>query len=244
MKKFLIALMVVLTITCFSGFAFATQPLITDTAVTEGKGNVKFEVGGNYTYNDNNNTETKVWAVPGTLSIGMLNNVDFIVEDTYYNIDLDKGETISEMGDVSLKLKVQIINSDGWMVALRPEVTLPSGDAEKGTGNDDETFGSTLLVTKQIGAILTTANIGYHTRDNINFSNDGNNDGVFMASLAGEIAIVENWKAVGEIGVWDNYGYGTGGVVWSIAKYADFSIAARTGPNVDVTGLTGLTFRF
>jgi hypothetical protein len=237
MRKFLFAvLMVMLVSFTITGFAYATQPLITDTAAVEGKGNVKVEVGAGYAYNDNNNGTTKVWVFPGTLTVGVLNSVDFSVNDNFVSVV----DGVNGMTDITLGLKWQMLNSDNWMIAVKPVLTLPSGDENKGLSNGETTYGITGMVTKNFDTFGITANVGYYTVGNrIDATND-----IFMASIAGELKLAEKWKAVGEFGVLDDSKFGTVGLIWSPCKYADVSLGARTSQNVDVTGLAGITMRF
>ena len=231
-KKFLLALMIVLTIT---SFAYATQPLITDTAVTEGKGNVKLEVGANYIYDKTNDITTKSWAFPSVLSIGMLNNLDFVAELPYYSVvDTD----IAGLGDVTLKLKWALASGEGWALSLKPQITLPSSD--KDLGNEELTYGMTAMLTKDFKPLLITINGGYYTVTN---EIDTDKD-VLMASIAGELGLTEKLKAVAEIGIIDEKTFGTGGLVWTASKNVDISLAARTAEKADFTGLAGLTVRF
>ena len=57
-------------------------------------------------------------------------------------------------------------NKQGWSLALRPAVTLPTGSDSKGLGNGRATAGATLISTLEAGDWTWLANAGYTFNDN------------------------------------------------------------------------------
>lgn len=137
MKQFLMAVSLMLSI--FSLPAYAAHPLITDDTGTQGKGKFQIEVNAEHA-NDNGNTET---ALGATLSAGVLDNVDIVIGAPYVFLSEkdDTGHRSYEDGisDLSLALKWRLYENEGLSFALKPGVTLATGDVDKGLGDGKST---------------------------------------------------------------------------------------------------------
>jgi len=176
--------------------ASASHPLITDDAGTQGKGKYQLEVNGEY-LNINGNTTTELSA---TFSAGITDNLDLVVGLPYQFLrtkDEDGNRTTENgMSDASIELKWRFFEKNGLSLALKPGVTLPSGDDEKGLGAGRATFSLFFITTKEVAPWVFHFNLGYTRNENMN---DERRD-IYHASLASEFEAVKNLKVVANIG--------------------------------------------
>ena len=126
--------------------SFAAHPLITDDTGTQGKGKFQLEVNSEFTKEKEQqyNTDEEKWEtkketggeMATILSYGITDNVDFVLGLPYQwkktRIDgvittnaTEQGDGIS---DVSLEVKWRFFEKDGLSLALKPGITLPTGD--------------------------------------------------------------------------------------------------------------------
>ncbi len=246
MKRFLMAAVLMLGI--LSTPLYAAHPLITDDTGTQGKGKFQIEVNAEHA-NDNGNTET---ALGATLSAGLTDTIDIVLGMPYLFLrEKDEtGQWTREGGisDISLALKWRLYEREGLSFALKPGVTLPTGDKDMGLGDGKPSYSLFLITTRELEPFTFHLNIGYIT------SRSEFRD-TFHYSLAAEFAATKNIKLVGNIGGETNPDresithplFALGGVIFKITDCFDIDIGAKAGLNraeADYALLTGLIFRF
>lgn len=248
-----------------SSSVFAGHPLITDDTGTQGKGNFEIDVKGETS--KDKETENNISIKSESLKIstsfvyGIVETVDLSIELPYqwYKIRVNDTEIAKENGitDLSIDLKWRFYeNKDGWSFALKPGITLPTGKIDKGLGTGKPTYGITFITTKSLEPITIHFNLGYSYMD---YKNQEDKDilrkSIVKSSLAAEIPIINNLKAVAEIGVYTNPekgtnnhpAFATGGFIYDLSKNfsADAGVRfALNKPETDFTALFGIAIKF
>ena len=237
----------------------AAHPLITDDAGTQGKGKFQLEVNGEFNYDKETEEEVTTKETGGEvapiLSYGIADNLDIVLGVPYqwFRVKEDGDVTDKEDGisDMSLELKWRFYEKDGLSLALKPGITLPTGDDEKGLGTGRETYSLYFITTKEIEPWAFHLNLGYVRNEN---KSDERED-IWHASLAGEVEVVKNLKVVADIGAERNPdkasdthpAFIVGGLIYSLSESFDIDFGVKGGLNkteADYSILTGITMRF
>ena len=182
---------------------FAIHPLITDDAETQGKGNVQLEITGEYSHDHHDGVEEKTAQPETILTYGLLEKVDMILTVPYQYTRTEQGGIMnSEQGlsDLSLDVKWRFYEQDGLALAVKPGMTLPTGNEKKGLGAGEATYGVYFITTKEHDPWTSHVNLGYLRNEN----KIGEKKDIWHASLATEFEISEGLELVGNIGVETN----------------------------------------
>jgi len=252
-------IVVVVVVLLWSGLAFAAHPLITDDTGTQGKGKFQLEVNSEFNYDkeakEGITTEATGGAVATALSYGITDNIDVVLGIPYqwFKVKEDGEVTSKENGisDMSLELKWRFFEKDGLSLALKPGITLPTGDDKKGLGTGRATYGLYFITTKEIEPWAFHLNLGYVRNEN---KADERKD-IWYASLAGEVEVVKNLKVVANIGVKRNPddasnthpAFILGGLIYSLSENFDIDFGIKGGlnkPETDYSILAGIAWRF
>lgn len=137
---------------------------------------------------------TKSGQFATTITVGMRQNIDVVLGIPYqwYSIRQDN-ERIGRadgISDISLDLKWRVIEQDGWSFALKPGITLLTGDDERDFGNGRPTYKMYFIATKEIAPWAFHANLGY-VRNKNSF---GDRKDLWHASAAAEFEFIKNVK--------------------------------------------------
>lgn len=238
----------------FSGSAFAAHPLITDDTGTQGKGKFQLEINGQYDHDTNEGVTTNTTEIVAAFSYGLIDNVDLVLGLPYQFIKTrDAASSFREDGisDASLELKWRFYEKDGLGFALKPGVTLPTGDDERGLGAGRATYSLFFITTKELKPWAFHVNLAYIRNEN---KEDARTD-VFHASLASELEVAENLKAVVNVGIERNPDRASnthpafilGGLIYSISDHVDIDFGVKGGLNIaepDYSILAGIALKF
>jgi len=238
----------------FSGSAFAFHPLITDDTGTQGKKKFQLEVNGQFAHDSTNGVKTDQTDINTTLTYGLSDTLDISVGMPYSFIrEKDSTSTVSNDGisDVGLDLKWRFYEKDGWSLSVKPGLTLPTGDDEKGLGQGRTTYHMFLITTKEIKPWAFHLNLGYIRNEN---KVDEDKD-IWHASFATEVEVAHHLKVVANIGAEKNPdrtsstnpAFILGGFVYSITDNFDFDLGIKGGLNKaepDYMVLAGITVKF
>ena len=152
-RKYLIIGMLILPAS-----AWAAHPLITDDAGTQGKGNFQLEVNGQFDSDDDTVSGVSVKTTGGqiatTLTYGIINTVDVVLSLPYRwsNIKED-GITVSDengISDTVFEVKWRFFEKDGLGLALKPGISLPTGDDGKGLGTGKTGYHLFFIASQEI----------------------------------------------------------------------------------------------
>jgi hypothetical protein len=256
MLKKIIGMFVVLF---WSGWAFAAHPLITDDTGTQGKRKFQVEVNSEFKYDKEREegvtTKETGGEVASLFSYGIMDKIDIVLGIPYqwFKIEED-GEVISKkdgFSDLSLELKWRFFEKDSLSFALKPGITLPTGDEKKGLGNGRPSYALTFITTKEINPWAFHLNLGYIRNEN----KVDERKNIWHASLASEVEVIKNLKAVANIGIERNSekesnrhpAFILGGLIYSISENFDVDFGIKGGlnkPETDYAILAGIAFRF
>jgi len=238
----------------FPVISYAFHPLITDDTGTQGKGKFQLEVNGEYGHDNEDGVIKNTTQVATTLTYGIIDNVDVAIGIPYQYIRTKDSEGTTRhdgVSDLSIDLKWRFYEKDGFSLALKPGITLPTGDHERSLGSGRLTYGMFFIATQEIKPLAIHANLGFRRNEN---KIDERKD-IWHASLAGELEVVKGLKAVANVGVERNSdkasnthpAFVIGGMVYSVTDDFDIDIGIKGGlnkPETDITTMAGITLRF
>jgi hypothetical protein len=244
-----------------AGQTFAAHPLITDDAGTQGKGKAQLEFTGEFGHDSEDGTTTNTLVFPAipVLSYGISESADFVLGVPFEWREIEQaGGTTTEHGisDVSLQLKWRFYGKDGLSIAVKPGITLPTGDADKGLGNGKSSYSAFYIVTKDMAPWTFHLNVGYIRNEyKLRADEDANRKDLWHVSFASQVEVARNLKAVANIGVERNPdkrsnidpAFLLGGCIYSITERLDVDAGVKAGlnkPETDITYLAGVTKRF
>ncbi|MDH3318772.1 MAG: transporter [Betaproteobacteria bacterium] len=220
--------------------AHAAHPLITEDTGTQGLGLRQLEIFGDES-KDGAGRRQEVYT--GVLSYGLAETADLQLGLPWYR---NGGDGI---GDVAFDLKWRFFERDALSFALKPGVTLPTGDEGDGRGTGKMTWGSLLIVSYAPGAIALHAHLGFRRNDN----KLGERESLRQLAAAATYR-VGDVRFVGELTRETNpvqggrtVRYATVGAIWSMTRDVDFDIGWRQGYGgapIDEALLLGATVRW
>lgn len=256
MKIIYCTFLMVFFIVLSSNIAFSAHPLITDDTGTQGSGRLQIEINSEYRWDREYGAEEKSFEVATIFSYGLLDNVDIVFGIPYEFINTkDLGEVSKEkirgIGDSSLELKWRFYEKDGFSIAIKPGISLPTGDYDKGLSNGRIGYGGYLIFTQEKKTMTLHLNVGYFRNE----SKDEQRRDIWHASLAGEFELSEQLKLVGNVGIETNPdlafktepAFGLVGLIYTVSNKFGFDLGYKYGlnkPEIDHTALFGATFKF
>lgn len=247
MFKRIITIFIVL---CWSVPVFAAHPLITDDAGTQGKGKFLFEFAGEYGQKKKDSVAENTTEMAATFTSGINDQIDIILGIPYRYIRKENSGTTTENGisDTTLALKWRFYEKEGLSFALKPGVTLPTGNDEKGLGSGRATYSMYFITTNVIAPCAIHLNLGYKRNEN---KVDERED-LWHASLAGEVKVAKDLRLVANVGMEKNPDRSSsidpafilGGIIYSIRENLDVDLGLKSwfnNYNMDYSVIAGLT---
>ncbi len=235
---------------------YAAHPLITDDAGTQGKGKGQLEFIGEYAHEKRDGVTTNSIVAPPVpvLSYGMTDAADIVLGVSYEHIrtsDTEHTTTINGISDASAEIKWRFYEKTGLSFALKPGMTLPTGNEEKGLGSGKATYRLFFITSKEIKPWAFHLNLGYIRNDN----RIDERKNLWHASIAGVVDVSMSLKAVANIGIEKDGdktakaepGFILGGLIYSISENLDFDIGIKKGfhnRGTDYSIPAGITWRF
>lgn len=236
------------------GPVFAAHPLITDDTGTQGKGGFQLEINGEYVDDSDKGVKTKTTQLSSTLTYGIADPLDLVLCIPYQHLKTkDSGGVTKENGisDISLELKWRVYEKDGLSFALKPGLTLSTGDDEKGLGTGKTSYHLFFIGSRELKPWAFHLNIGYIRNENKN----GERTNLMHASLASTAEVVQDLKIVGNIGIesdadrtsHNHPSFILGGLIYSLSENFEIDCGIKGGltkPETDYSVLAGITCRF
>ncbi|MEK6744455.1 MAG: transporter [Nitrospirota bacterium] len=255
----LAGIMVVIMLVAVPVVSRAMHPLITDDDGTQGKGKYQFEVNASYGKDriaDAGSTVRTVGSgLVANLTYGAAEALDVFVETPYawWRAKTDGDVLGSERGiaDVSVGAKWRFFEKDGLCFAVKPAITIPTGDENKELGTGKAGYGVYLIATKEFEPAALFLNLGYIKNEN----KAGEEKDIWHVSLAGTYEVVKHLKLAANMGMEKNRdkaidkdpAFGLVGVIYGVNDDLDLSFGVKRGLNdaeTDLTLLAGVTMRF
>lgn len=233
---------------------YAAHPLITDDTGTQGKGKFQIEVNTEFAHENEDGVKSDAAEIAAAASYGIVDNADLVLGVPYQFLRtrVDR-ETTDENGvsDLSVEVKWRFFEKDGLSLALKPGVSLPSGDEERGLGAGKTAYSVFFIGTKEAGPWAFHANLGYIRNEN----KADERENLWHASVAAQVEAVKDLNIVANIGIERNTdrtvnthpAFVLGGLIYSISENIDIDFglkAGLNGPETDYSLLAGLAWRF
>lgn len=231
--------------------AYAGHPLITDDAGTAGKNGLQAEFAGEYSHENEDGATEKTWDAAATFTYGIADSLDIVLGVPYLYIqDEAAGVETGENGfsDISLGVKWRFLEAGIFNFAVKPGISFPAGDEEKGLGTGKTGYSAFFISTIDLKPFAFHVNAGY-IRNNNKADEEKN---IRHGSLACEYKVNDSLKLVADIGIEtntdrevnENPEYILGGVVYSINEKVSLDAGIELGlnkPETDYSCLAGLT---
>lgn len=249
MKKMLLPLVAVCCLTPAAVFAAQQHPLLTDMAQTVEERKLEAETALEYSSNDENGDTKTVFKLEETITAGIVPKVDAFIKVPFSRVKA--GTTESGFNDLTLGAKWNFMNVDKTALSVKPYLTLPVGDENKGLGAGKVGYGASLIASMEIDKrIAFDANV---LLDHQEIKN-ANSVNTFGGSVAGKFQATKELKALAEVAVSKADTDGakaqavlTVGAIYEVAEDIDVDLGARLGLTKeaeDYVVLTGVTFKF
>jgi hypothetical protein len=255
-NNFLFSL-ILFSLICLAGLtpaSFAAIPLITDDTGTQGKGKFQLEVLGEYGHDKEDGLKGETQGVTASFTYGILDPLDIVLSVPYaFWREKDGRCTEKEdgLGDLALEAKWRFFEREGFSFALKPGLTLPTGDEDRGLGTGRANGYFFLIASKEADPWAFHLNLAYIRNEN---KYDERRD-LWHASLASSYEIVKQLKLVGDIGMEKNSdrcssvdpAYILGGFIYSPLENLDFGLGIKGGltdTEADLSVRGGITWRF
>jgi hypothetical protein len=251
-------LMVAMTL-CVPSTSFAARPFVTDDSGTVGKGKFQVELG----------VETSSWKdredgvkieetgteTSGVLTYGVFDSLDIVAGFPYGWSKVKEDDVTvfdaNRLSDIALEVKWGFFEKEGFGLALKPGLTLPTGNYKKGFGTGRVSYGITFVASKELGPFGFHFNAGYTRNEN---KVDERKD-LWAASLLATYEILEGLNFGGNIGLEDNTvpsvktapAFALVGLNYAINDHIMLDAGYKFGLNkqeVDYAIIAGITFSF
>lgn len=271
MRNFAVILFCLSCHIALAGTAQGAMPLVTDDAGTVGKGKVQIEIGTEITSDKeavfsqdagrNVTEKEKGGSVTVTGTVGIHGCLDLVLGVPYqwFTTYEDGGRNgrADGISDISLDVKWRFFGQDGWGLALKPGIILPTGDDDRGLGTGKMAYRLYFIATKEISPWAFHINLGYIRNEN----KVDERENLWHASAAAEWVIIRDLKAVANVGIErnttlhlvhlhtdkssdDHPAFALAGVIYRISESVAVDFGMKFGitkPEVDITYLFGVT---
>lgn len=240
--------------------AFAGHPLVTDDTGTQGKGSGQVELGLSLSWDKDKADEWTTFKSQGgeaaaSIAVGLTDIIDFVVGVPYVWHQVKENGLLLEredgLSDIAFDVKWRFFEKEGWSLALKPGVSVPSGNEDKGLGAGRAGYRLFFLGTKEFEPVAIHANLGYIRNENT-FSE---REDLWHASIAAEVEIISGLKLMANVGAERNPdpssnthpAFALGGISYDVSERITLDAGVKyglTSTEDDWTALAGLTIAF
>jgi predicted porin len=247
-----------------AGSAFAAHPLITDDTGTQGRGKFQLEVNGELSRDretlDGVETRETFAGLETVLSGGLTDTVDLVLAVPWVWSRVKEGSAVTSdengAGDVGFELKWRFLEYKGFSLAVKPGMTFPSGNENRGLGNGKISYGATMIATQELDPFAFHLNLAYtHNEFTLDPDKESNRRDIWHASLAATWEVIKDLQLVANVGMESNGDRGNatwpafilGGAIYSLTENLDVDLGIKGGLNKqepDLTLMAGVAWRF
>ena len=258
-----------------AGSASAAIPLITDDTGTQGKGKFQLELVGEYIHDKEERVTYNNSDLSATLTFGIIDPIDIVLSipcQAWRTNDSDSIEKEYGIGDLAIEAKWRFSEIGNWSFALKPGLTLPTGNDSRGLGTGKAAYRVLFIGTYNVGEEHSAPegrriespeekamhhvewsahfNAGYIRNEN----SAGERRDLWTYSVAGSFEFIEDFHVVADLGAQTNTdressthpAYFLAGFIYSPAENIDLGLGMRFGlssAEEDYSGRGGITFR-
>ncbi len=257
MKRWVLAVLFFLVL---ATTAMAGHPLVTDDTGTQGKGSGQVELGLSVFWDKDKADEWTLLKSQGgeaaaSLAVGLTDTLDLVVGVPYAWFKMNENAFLLEhedgLSDIAFDVKWRFFEKDDWSLALKPGLSVPSGDEDKGLGAGRAGYRLFFLGTKEFEPFAVHANLGYISNEN----KFGERLDLWHASIACEFEVLSGLKLMANLGAERNPDPGSnnhpafalGGISYAISERIALDAGVKyglTSTEDDWTALTGLSMTF
>ncbi|KHK59296.1 hypothetical protein PI86_08120 [Burkholderia sp. A9] len=213
--------------------AYAAHPLVSDDTGTQGNANWQLEFNGEQTSKQDENGRHQLWNA--TLTRGFGEHVDLYVNAPYTHLQTRTDDHGAGIGDVEIGMKWRFVERGPLSLALKPQVTMPTGNDDRGLGTGRVGTGATLLAQADVARVSLLANAGLAYQPN----RQGDLRSVWAVSAAALYKATDNVQLVADIGLSRNTESTAGanpafviaGAIYSPKPWLDLDVGYRHGLN-------------
>jgi len=231
------------------GAAAAFHPLITEDTGLLGKGERQVEMSFERAA-ARNGPDTLSSTLGSELSYGLSGKAELLFSFPWTAWSSD-GVSESGPGDAALEAKLEAARYAGWIVALKPGLSLPAGSANKGLGTGRSGFWTWAVAGKTTGPRHYYLNAGYK----LNRNKVGEKEDILRGSAAAAYEIKPKTLVSLDLAAETNSDPSDSrvplelimGFIWSPSDSVDLDAGLKTGLNGAAEGsgfLAGAAFRF
>jgi hypothetical protein len=228
----------------------AAHPLITEDTGTQGKGRWQLEVNAESTRDEAAGIRLRGLQPAATLSYGVAENADLQLTQSWLR-EKAAGVVVQGVLDTVIDLKWRFFEKNTLSLGLKPGVTLPTGDEQKGLGAGRAGWSTLLILSYEPGPLAFHAHAGYKRNRNIL----GERESLAHLSAALVWKVVENVKLVADYARVGNPNpagggaerYAVLGAIWSVTPDFDLDLGLKTGhggTTLDRALLLGMALRW
>ena len=171
--------------------AWASHPLLTEDTGVLGKGTWEFELHGERARDSEAGVTRRRSDVAAKLGYGVLETLNVELELPYVRETTAQGR-----GDASLSLKWRFHEKEGFSLAFKPDLLLPTGRDEVGLGAGRVRWAANLAASYERGKLELLGHLGYtHNRNRI-----GERSSLWHASAALLYSLTEKLKLLADYG--------------------------------------------
>ncbi len=239
----------------WSASLFAAHPLITEDTGTQGRGNFQLELTTEHAYEEEDGVRDTTVRTSAVLTYGILDNLDVLFTLPHRRISSEAadGSRTVEQGraDIGLDIKWRFYEQDNLSFALKPGLTMPTGDETKNLGTGKSTRSLYFITSYDAAPWEYHLSLGHIWNRNTLDQHESQRH----LSVAAGRKLGENLKLVADYGIDSPTSKTTNldteffvlGTIWNLRKNLDVDFGAKWGltpPETDFTWLAGVTFRF
>lgn len=213
---------------CSLQTAHAAHPLVTDDTGIQGKGNHQIELNADRVRQ--NGALTSVGAL--TYTLGGTDHTDVFI-NAPATLTAPSG-----INDASLGVKWRFFATESTSTALKTELLLPTGSADKALGNGKPGLVLTLITSHTTGHWSVHGNASVTVnRYGLPSDRDSKRGNLWRVSVASVYSITPQWKIAADAGVSQDTertenripGYVLGGAIYSPTQAVDIDAGIRFG---------------
>jgi outer membrane putative beta-barrel porin/alpha-amylase len=175
--------------------AWASHPLLTEDTGVLGKGNFELELHGERARDSEAGVTQRRSDAVAKLGYGLAEKLDVEIELPYVR-EVTDGEVAQGRGDASLALKWRFHENEGFSMAFKPDLLLPTGRDEVGLGAGRVRWAANLAAAYEWGKFELLGHLGYtHNRNRI-----GERASLWHASTALLYLLTEKLRLLADYG--------------------------------------------